>query len=103
MTETNEQLYFEKERKAMLVIRKDKKWVYKCTAIQCCKLSPLFINVIVAQQQLDVKVQKKWYIFCFNKELFSHQTHKVSVICLACIKRLLLLPRTIFRFSWVDW
>lgn len=34
MTETNEQLYFEKERKAMLVIRKDKKWVYKCTAIQ---------------------------------------------------------------------
>ena len=59
MTETNEQLYFEKkESKAMLVIRKDKKWVYKCTAIQCCKLSPLFINVIVAQQQLDVKVQK---------------------------------------------
>ena len=58
MTVTNEQVYFEKESKAMLVIRKDKKWVYKCTAIQCCKLSPLFINVIVAQQQLDVKVQK---------------------------------------------
>lgn len=61
MTVTNEQVYFEKESKAMLVIRKDKKWVvYKCsssTAIHC-KLSPLFINVIVAQQQLDVKVQK---------------------------------------------
>ena len=51
MTVTNEQVYFEKESKAMLVIRKDKKWVvYKCsssTAIHC-KLSPLFINVIVA-------------------------------------------------------